>query len=85
MYLISYDISENSIRAKLARYLAKSGQRLHKSVFMVNIPKYQLNRFMQGIEKITGKQGDVLVFSLCNGCSKKARQLSLEKKNVFIA
>jgi len=85
MHLITYDISKNPVRAKLARYLAKSGQRLQKSVFLVDVPRYRFKQFIKGIEKITGKEGDVVVFSLCRGCRKKARQLSRVKENVFIA
>ena len=81
-YIAAYDISENKIRAKLSRYLSGYGARLQKSVFMVEVPNWKFKRFIQGIEKITGPSGDVILIQLCLGCRKKAMRLS-EVKDAF--
>ncbi len=85
MHLVSYDISSNPMRNRLARYLARFGQRLQKSVFLVDVPRYQYQKFVNGIEKITDREGDVLIFNLCRGCQKNARQLAPHQEPFFIA
>lgn len=83
MYLVSYDISSTPIRNRLATYLANFGHRLQKSVFLVDVPRYQYRQFVAGIEKITEKKGDVLVIGLCRGCQKNAKQLA-PKSELFL-
>lgn len=83
-YIAAYDISENRIRAKLAKFLTGYGARLQKSVFMVNVPKYKYQRFVRDIEKITGPDGDVILIRLCAGCQKNAKQLAQKKEVAYI-
>lgn len=81
-YIASYDITENKIRSKLAKYLAGFGARLQKSVFMVEVPTWKYKRFVKGIQDITGPAGDVILIKQCLGCRNNAVQLA-QKKNQF--
>ena len=78
--IVAYDIENNSIRAKLARFLLTKGVRLQKSVFAVEIERHSFKGFLKQIERITGKKGKVAVFRLCIGCQNNAIQLIDDKK-----
>jgi len=75
-YIVTYDISDNRIRAKLARHLEKSGVRIQKSVFAVKMERYHYKRFTRTLKSIAGPEGDIIIFRLCAGCSKQAEQLA---------
>ena len=75
-YIASYDITENKIRTRLSKYLSRYGNRLQKSVFMVKVPAWKRKSFVEGIEKITGPAGDVILIRLCRGCMNNAIRLS---------
>jgi CRISPR-associated protein Cas2 len=83
-YIVTYDISENRIRNRLAIYLETFGVRLQKSVFAVAVERHALNRFLAGVKRITGDSDRVIVFRLCSGCEKSAVQLNDEKPREFI-
>lgn len=53
-YLISYDISEDRLRTRLAKYLRQQGcQRLQKSVFLSPIyPTKEWKRVLQGLQTL---------------------------------
>jgi CRISPR-associated protein Cas2 len=83
-YLVAYDITENKVRNRLSKYLSKYGVRLQKSVFIVSIQGHQRKGFVTGIEKITGKKGDVALFRLCKGCQTTAIRLAEIRDEFFV-
>jgi CRISPR-associated endonuclease Cas2 len=70
--IVAYDIEENRIRARLARYLKSKGVRIQKSVFAVEVERHQFKRFLAEIKKIVAEEDKVAVFRLCEGCKKNA-------------
>lgn len=82
--LVSYDIEDNKVRTKLAKYLSGQGVRLQKSVFVVDVEGYRFSKFTRDIEKITGPGGDVALVRLCSGCSVKAVRLARIRSPFFI-
>jgi len=72
--VVAYDIEDNSTRARLARYLKTKGVRIQKSVFAVEVERYQFKKFLGEMRKIVGEEDMVAVFSLCEGCKKNAIQ-----------
>ncbi len=81
--IVTYDIEDNKIRARLARYLETIGIRLQKSVFAVEIERHTFRRMLGRIRAITGDTGSVAVFRLCIGCQKNALKLEQETGEAF--
>ncbi len=50
-YIVAYDIEEDRIRNRLSRYLQSLGVRLRKSVFTVELEKYQYRKMLVEIKK----------------------------------
>jgi CRISPR-associated endonuclease Cas2 len=72
--VVAYDIEDDRIRARLARYLKTKGVRIQKSVFAVEVERHQFKRFLGEMRKIVGEEDMVAVFRLCEGCKKNAIQ-----------
>jgi CRISPR-associated endonuclease Cas2 len=75
-YVVAYDIVDNRIRARLARYLEKCGVRVQKSVFVVKVERYRFKAFTRTLRQIAGPNGDIVIFRQCSGCRDRAMQLS---------
>jgi len=82
--LVAYDIEENKLRNKMALYLCKKGLRLQKSVFIVEIERYEFKRFLKELQQRAGKNDSVAVFRLCKGCKDNALQLNAIKIPVYV-
>ncbi len=94
--LVAYDIENNRIRSKLARYLEGKGVRIQKSVFVVEIERHSIKRFMNKLLTFSegngkesksdkaGKGGKIAVFRLCTGCQKNAVQIADQEKEFYI-
>ena len=63
-FIVTYDISDDRDRRRVARLLARRGVRLQRSVFEVRVPGGQLPRFLRGLERQLGPQDSVLVFGV---------------------
>ena len=83
-YIVAYDITENNIRNRLAKYLENYGVRLQKSVFAVQLERHALRKFLAGVKRLTGSDDEVAVFRLCSGCEKSAVQLNDNQPQEFI-
>lgn len=59
--VVAYDIEENSIRDRLARYLEKRGRRIQHSVFILNIKASEFRNLLRDIDKITTPPLDNLI------------------------
>lgn len=82
--IVAYDIDNNRIRGKLARYLEGKGVRLQESVFAIEIERHIFKGFLRQLEKIAGEKRKVAVFRLCAGCQKNALQIAEEEKYFHI-
>jgi len=58
MIIISYDISNNKLRTKFAKYIKKYGHRMQYSVFEITNSKRMLNNIMADITNIFEKKFD---------------------------
>jgi CRISPR-associated endonuclease Cas2 len=82
-----YDIPNTNKRRQLASYLDRRGTKLQNSVFYVYLKKYEIKNFLSKIEKITKKEGEVIVLRQCQSCKKWALRLSDkddDKDNYYI-
>jgi len=84
IYLLSYDISVNKKRTKLSKYLEKKGRRIQKSVFLLDLKRTQVRTFKKEVVNIMGKDGDILLISLCSGCANKAQKFGVKEEEFLI-
>lgn len=70
--MISYDITDNSTRNNLSKFLKDYGQRVQKSVFECDIDSSQYYLLKQEIKKlINGRKDRVRFYRFCDGCRSK--------------
>ena len=89
MVIISYDISNDKLRTKFAKYLSKSGHRLQYSVFQIENSDRILSNIVLDIENNFSKkfeQSDsVYIFKLSSSCEiKKYGYAKNEDKDIMI-
>ncbi|HOK07701.1 MAG TPA: CRISPR-associated endonuclease Cas2 [Syntrophales bacterium] len=82
--IVAYDIEDDRIRGRLARYLEKKGTRLQKSVFAVEVERHLFKGFTRRIEGIAGRKGKVAVFRLCVGCRRNAVKIGEAEPFFFV-
>lgn len=82
MYIISYDITSNKLRHKIAKELENYSVRVQYSVFECNLDKDRYNevyaklvRLMDGVE-----EGSIRCYEICQTCEKKTRVIGVEKQ-----
>jgi CRISPR-associated protein Cas2 len=75
IYIVSYDIEDDRVRSRLARYLEGRGVRIQKSVFVLNMERHELKRFLGEVKRMVKDTGDVAVFPQCTGCKSRAVRL----------
>jgi len=72
MLIISYDISDDKVRARFARFLEKFGGRLQYSIFEIkNSPRILDNiraEIKNKFEKELGEEDSVMIFLLSKQC-----------------
>ena len=73
-YLISYDISDDRCRTRVAHALEGYGTRVQFSVFELWLNKAQLARLRKRLEKQIEAGGSVRIYMLCAAC-QGARQV----------
>jgi CRISPR-associated endonuclease Cas2 len=82
--IVAYDIEDDRIRQRLAKFLQGVGFRLQKSVFIVKVERHAFRRFLSDIQEITNNDGKVAIFRQCTGCQNKAIQLDAAEKFWYI-
>ena len=82
MYVVSYDISSDRLRNKVAKTLLNYGRRVQYSVFECQISQ---KRFEELYEKLVllmadAGEGSIRFYSLCGKCEKVIQELGLPKE-----
>lgn len=75
MYVISYDISNDKLRGKVAKKLEGYGRRIQYSVFECEIKKKAFRKlYAELLTLMTGQEeeGSIRVYTLCESCRQKA-------------
>ena len=72
MIVVSYDISDDKLRTRFAKFLTKFGHRLQYSVFEIDTSERLLNNIEAEIknsfEKKFGESDSIMIFRLSNTC-----------------
>ena len=71
-YLISYDISDDKIRDRVAKYLESFAFRLQYSVFACSVSSKEAKKIWKELNNIASQSevGNILMVSLCKSCEK---------------
>lgn len=85
VYLVSYDISSNKRRNKIAKCLENYGKRIQYSVFECNIDEKRFRKLYSEIAKlcVDMPDGSVRFYYICQKCKPKMRLIGVEKPGVF--
>lgn len=74
MLIVSYDISDNKVRGRFAKFLSRFGYRLQFSVFQIRNSERILNNIVSEIEgKFAGQftqKDSVIIFILSKNCKQ---------------
>lgn len=89
MLLVSYDISNDKVRTKFAKFLSKFGFRLQYSVFEIDNSETVLKNIETEIENIYVKsfteEDSVIIFDMSATCKKKCYGYAKnEETDVFV-
>ena len=72
MMIVSYDIANNKLRTKFAKFLKKFGHRLQYSVFEIDNSDRFINVIAAEIDSYFGRRFDecdsVIIFKMTNSC-----------------
>ena len=72
--LISYDITKNKTRTKLAKKLLDFGPRVQKSVFEADINEKEMKEILALLKKTNIKKGDsIRLYKICESCKKNVQ------------
>jgi len=82
-YVIAYDVEDDRVRARLAKFLEKEGVRLQKSVFLVDKERHAFKGFRRRLEALAG-EGEVAIFPLCLGCRRNALRLGEKRPRFYV-
>lgn len=72
MFIVSYDISNDKLRTKFAKYLSRFGHRLQYSVFQIDNSSRIIDNIIQDLKNIFEKkftqEDSVMIFKLSSSC-----------------
>ena len=83
MYIVAYDISNDKIRTKIAKYLEKKGLRIQKSVFVLEISAKAVKFVMKDLNKLRKDDGIIHVFAVCKTCRNKSKVIGKDIPDTF--
>jgi len=69
--IISYDITDNKRRQKMAKTLKDYGMRVQYSVFECIVEHEQLEEIKKSITHILSEEDKVRIYNICNSCKNK--------------
>lgn len=72
MVIVSYDISDDKLRAKFSKYLSRFGHRIQYSVFEIDNSKRIIDNIVNDLtnnfEKKFSQEDSVIIFKLSSSC-----------------
>ncbi len=79
LYVVSYDITSNSLRNKVAKLLEGFGRRVQFSVFECHLTEERYKELYRKLFALTSKMpdGSVQFYPICDNCAKKKRVIGI--------
>lgn len=80
-YIVSYDISSNKLRRKIAKELENYGVRVQYSVFECDLDNDRYQEMYQKLIRLMNdiKEGSIRFYEVCSECRKKTHIIGIEK------
>lgn len=84
MYVVSYDLSNNKLRNKVAKVLEGYGRRVQYSVFECCISKKQMEQLYGKLLPIMQQEpeGNIRIYRICMNCEKQIRTIGIKNKEI---
>ena len=84
MYVISYDITSDRLRNKVAKILLGYGRRVQYSVFECRISQKSFEELYKRLALIMtdSDEGSIRFYHLCGKCEEEIQELGLPKDDV---
>lgn len=70
--LISYDISDDGNRSKVANILSDYGTRVQYSVFESRVDLKTLEKLIEKLKDFPERDDSIRIYQICDACIKKA-------------
>lgn len=85
MYIVSYDITVDKLRNKIAKTLLNYGRRVQYSVFECDITKEQYRELYQKLAQLMTEDvmGSIRFYYICENCAKKIVVLGIPAKEIL--
>jgi CRISPR-associated endonuclease Cas2 len=85
-YLISYDISSNIIRRRVADCLERVGSRVQKSVFILELAQHEIYKVKKSLKEIIDNDENhhIMIIVLCQSCQSKSMHLGKDHEKYVI-
>ena len=82
MYLVSYDITPNRLRNKVAKTLEGFGKRVQYSVFECDLTEKRYKELYEKLLKFSAGMGDgsICFYYICKNCEGKKRVIGVPKE-----
>jgi len=85
MYVISYDISNDKVRGKVAKELENYGRRTQYSVFECRISKKQMEQLYTKLLTIMQQEqdGNIRIYQICLRCEEHIQTIGLKNESIL--
>ncbi len=85
MYVISYDLSNDKVRGKVAKELENYGRRIQYSVFECRISKKQMQQLYTKLLLIMQKEqdGNIRIYQICLRCEEQIQTIGLKNESIL--
>ena len=82
MYLVSYDITDDRRRAKIAKELENFGTRVQYSVFECDLDRKRFDELYNRLCHLMAEEeeGNIRIYSICRNCMDKLMTIGIEIK-----
>lgn len=85
-YVVSYDITSDRLRRKVASELKNYGRRVQYSVFECTLTEARYSKMYGKLLKLCSdsESDSIRIYTLCENCTKKITSVGLPKENLEI-
>lgn len=82
MYVVSYDLSNNKLRNKVAKELENYGRRVQYSVFECRISKKQMEQLYKKLLPIMQREpeGNIRIYRICMNCEEQIQTIGIKNE-----
>lgn len=83
-YVISYDISSNKTRNKVATELENYGRRVQYSVFECKLTDMRFQKLYERLLELCGtsETDSIRIYMLCENCTRKTSIIGIQKETI---